>query len=116
MTTIQDMTQRVSELSAAIKELESEKSDLISQISIAWSIGDLDEYLNDKGHAIVDNVQIERRSRTTWAYSTAVKALQEQEQRKLDRCQWLEEIVEKLKQHAQQESQNSELRQHQGKV
>ena len=80
MTAIQDMTQRVSEISAAIKALESEKSDLISQISIAWSIGDFDEYLNDKGHAIVDNVQIECRSRTTWAYSAAVKALQEQEQ------------------------------------
>ena len=80
MTAIQQMTQRVAMLSATIKYLEAEKSDLIGQLSIAWSIGDLDEYVDDKGNAVVDNVRIERRSRTTWSYSSAVKALQEKEQ------------------------------------
>ena len=80
MTAIQEMTQRVAQLSASIKELETEKSDLISQLSVAWSIGDLDQYVDDKGNAIVDNVRIERRSRTTWNYSSAVKVLQEKEQ------------------------------------
>jgi hypothetical protein len=60
--------------------LETEKSDLISQLSVAWSIGDLDEYIDDKGNAVIDSVKIERRSRTTWGYSPAVKALQEKEQ------------------------------------
>ena len=80
MAAIQEMTQRVAMLSATIKDLEAEKSDIISQLSIAWSIGDLDEYLDDKGNAVVNNVRIERRSRTTWSYSSAVKALQEKEQ------------------------------------
>ena len=80
MTAIQEMTQRVAMLSTTIKDLEAEKSDIISQLSIAWSIGDLDEYLDDKGNAVVNNVRIERRSRTTWSYSSAVKALQEKEQ------------------------------------
>ena len=80
MTAIQEMTQRVALISASIKELETEKSDLISQLSVAWSIGDLDEYIDDKGNAVVDSVRIERRSRTTWSYSSAVKALQEKEQ------------------------------------
>ena len=64
MTAIQEMTQRVAMLSAAIKEMEAEKSDLISQLSVAWSIGDLDEYIDDKGNAVIDSVRIERRSRT----------------------------------------------------
>ena len=80
MTAIQEITQRVAMLSASIKELEAEKSDLLSQLSIAWSIGDLDQYIDDKGNAVVDSVRIERRSRTTWSYSSAVKALQEKEQ------------------------------------
>jgi hypothetical protein len=80
MTTVQEMTQRVAWLSGFIKELEAEKSDLISQLSVAWSIGDLDEYIDDKGNALIDSVKIERRSRTTWGYSPAVKALQEKEQ------------------------------------
>jgi hypothetical protein len=80
MTAIQEMTQRVAMLSASIKEMEAEKSDLISQLSVAWSIGDLDEYIDDKGNAVIDSVRIERRSRTTWGYSPAVKALQEKEQ------------------------------------
>ena len=80
MTAIQEMTQRVALISASIKELETEKSDLISQLSVAWSIGDLDEYIDDKGNAVIDSVKIERRSRTTWGYSPAVKALQEKEQ------------------------------------
>ena len=58
MTAIQQMTQRVAMLSATIKDLEAEKSDLIGQLSIAWSIGDLDEYVDDKGNAVVDNVRI----------------------------------------------------------
>lgn len=80
MTAIQEMTRRVAMISATIKDLEAEKSDLIGQLSIAWSIGDLDEYVDDKGNAVVDNVRIERRSRTTWSYSLAVQALQEKEQ------------------------------------
>ena len=74
------MTQRVAIISASIKELEAEKSDLISQLSVAWSIGDLDQYIEDNGSAVVDSIRIERRSRTTWSYSPAVKALQEKEQ------------------------------------
>ena len=80
MTAIEEMTQRVAMISASIKELEAEKSDLISQLSVAWSIGDLDQYIEDNGAAVVDSVRIERRSRTTWSYSSAVKALQEKEQ------------------------------------
>jgi hypothetical protein len=80
MTDVQEMTQRVAFISTSIKELEAEKSELISQLSVAWSIGDLDEYIDDKGNAVVDSVRIERRSRTTWSYSPAVKALQEKEQ------------------------------------
>jgi len=80
MTDIQEMTQRVATLSASIKELEAEKSDLLSQLSVAWSIGDLDQYIDDKGNAVVNSVRIERRSRITWSYSPAVKALQEKEQ------------------------------------
>ena len=80
MTNVQEMTQRVAFISASIKELETEKSDLISQLSVAWSIGDLDEYIDDKGNAVVESVRIERRSRTTWSYSPAVKTLQEKEQ------------------------------------
>ena len=74
------MTRRVSEISSLVKELEAEKSDIISQLSVAWSIGDLDEYLDDKGNPIIDDVRLERRSRSTWSYSPAVKALQEREQ------------------------------------
>jgi len=80
MAAIQEITQRVAQLSASIKELEAEKSDLISQLSVAWSIGDLDQYIDGKGNAVIDSVRIERRSRTTWSYSSAVKALQEKEQ------------------------------------
>jgi hypothetical protein len=80
MTDVQEMAQRVAFISTSIKELEAEKSELISQLSVAWSIGDLDEYIDDKGNAVVDSVRIERRSRTTWSYSPAVKALQEKEQ------------------------------------
>jgi len=80
MTAIQEMTRRVSEISSLVKELEAEKSDIISQLSVAWSIGDLDEYLDDKGNPIIDDVRLERRSRSTWSYSPAVKALQEREQ------------------------------------
>jgi hypothetical protein len=80
MTAIEEMIQRVAMLSASIKELEVEKSDLISQLSVAWSIGDLDQYIEDNGSAVVDSIRIERRSRTTWSYSPAVKALQEKEQ------------------------------------
>jgi hypothetical protein len=80
MTAIEEMTQRVAIISASIKELEAEKSDLISQLSVAWSIGDLDQYIEDNGSAVVDSIRIERRSRTTWSYSPAVKALQEKEQ------------------------------------
>jgi uncharacterized small protein (DUF1192 family) len=80
MTTVQEMTQRVAWLSGSIKELEAERSNLIGQLSVAWSIGDLDEYIDDSGNAVVGTVKIERRSRTTWGYSPAVKALQEKEQ------------------------------------
>jgi hypothetical protein len=80
MTSIQEMTERVAMLSASIKKLEVEKSDLISQISVAWSIGDLDEYIDDKGNPVINSIRIERRSRATWSYSPAVKALQEKEQ------------------------------------
>ena len=80
MTTVQEMTQRIAWISGFMKELETEKSDLISQLSVAWSIGDLDESIDDKGNAVIDSVKIERRSRTTWGYSPAVKALQEKEQ------------------------------------
>jgi hypothetical protein len=80
MTAIQEMTYRVSEISSLIKQLETEKSDLISQLSVAWSIGDLDEYLDDKGNAVIEDVKLERRSRSTWSYSPAVKELQEREQ------------------------------------
>jgi hypothetical protein len=80
MTAIQEMTRRVSEISALIKELETEKSDLIGQLSVAWSVGDLDDYLDEKGNAVVEDVKLERRARTTWSYSPAVKALQEREQ------------------------------------
>ena len=80
MTAIQEMTQRVASISASIKELETEKSDLISQLSVAWSIGDLDQYIDGKGNAVIDSIRIERRSRTTWSYSSVVKALQEKEQ------------------------------------
>jgi hypothetical protein len=58
MTNVQEMTQRVAFISASIKELETEKSDLISQLSVAWSIGDLDEYIDDKGNAVVDSVKL----------------------------------------------------------
>lgn len=80
MTAIQEMTRRVSEISSFIKQLEAEKSDLISQLSVAWSVGDLDDFIDEKGNAVVDDIRLERRSRTTWSYSPAVKALQEREQ------------------------------------
>lgn len=80
METIEDTAIRVAQISAQIKELESEKSNLITQLSDAWAIGDLDEYIDDKGNAVINSIRIERRSRTTWSYSPAIKALQQQEQ------------------------------------
>ena len=80
MIAIQSMTERVAEIAFTIKALEKEKTELIDQISFKWSIGELDEYLDDKGNAIVESLRIERRSRTTWSYSPMIKSMQEQEQ------------------------------------
>jgi len=78
--TVQIMTQRISEISAAIKVLEKEKAELIDNISFKWSLGELNQYLNEKGNAIMGNVCLERRTRTTWSYSPMVKSMQEREQ------------------------------------
>ena len=80
MNTIQTMTERVTEISAAIKALEKEKTELIDDISFKWSLGELDEYLDEKGNAIVESIRIERRTRTTWSYSPMIKSMQEREQ------------------------------------
>jgi hypothetical protein len=70
---------RLAEISSMIKQLEEEKQNLLVDISFGWSLGDLDNLINDKGHAIFDDIRVERRQRETWTYSPAIKAAQEQE-------------------------------------
>jgi hypothetical protein len=70
---------RLDEISRMIKQLEEEKQNLLTDISLAWSVGDLDSLINDKGHVIFDDVRVERRQRETWTYTAAIKAAQEHE-------------------------------------
>ena len=70
---------RLAEISTMIKQLEAEKENLITDVSLAWSVGDLDTRINDKGHVIFDDIRVERRQRETWTYTAAIKTAQEQE-------------------------------------
>jgi len=70
---------RLAEISTMIKQLEEEKQNLITDVSLAWSVGDLDSLINEKGHVIFDDIRVERRQRETWTYSPSIKAAQEQE-------------------------------------
>lgn len=79
MNEFKTIAERLAEISNIIKQLEEEKKNLLTDISLAWSVGDLDNLVDDKGHVVFDQIRVERRQRETWVYSPAIKEAQEQE-------------------------------------
>lgn len=81
MGTAESLVQEIAELKATIHSLDQRLKDRLGELQGAIALGELDDYIADgEGAYELEGCRIKQLTKTTWAYSGAVKALKEQEE------------------------------------
>jgi len=81
MGTAESLVQEIAELKATIQDLDQRLKKRLDELQGAIALGELDNYIADGDGAYeLEGCRIKQLSKTTWAYSNAVKALKEQEE------------------------------------
>ena len=81
MGTAESLVLEIAELKATIKDLDQRLKVRLEELEGAIALGELDDYIADGDGAYeVDGCRIKQLTKTTWAYSSAVSALKEQEE------------------------------------
>ena len=79
MGTAESLVLEIAELKATIQDLDQRLKERLEELEGAIALGELESYFAE-GVYEVDGCRIKQLSRTTWTYSSAVKALKEQEE------------------------------------
>jgi len=77
---VEDLIQQISDTKQAIKLMEHQLKAYMATLDEYRANGLLDSYECEDGTFFINNCRLLPVTRSTWAYSSAVKELQEQEQ------------------------------------
>ena len=80
MTQVEDLIQQISDTKQAIKLMEHQLKAYMATLDEYRANGLLDSYECEDGSFYISDCRLLPVTRSTWAYSSAVKELQEQEQ------------------------------------
>ena len=81
MGTAESLVLEIAELKATIQSLDQRLKKRLDELQGAIALGELDDYIADGDGAYeLEGCRIKQMSRTSWTYSSAVKALKEQEE------------------------------------
>ena len=81
MGTAESLVQEIAELKATIQDLDQRLKKRLDELQGAIALGELDDYIADGDGAYeLEGCRIKQLTKTTWAYSSAVKTLKEQEE------------------------------------
>ena len=80
MTQVEDLIQQISDTKQAIKFMEHQLKAYMATLDEYRANGLLDSYECEDGSFYISDCRLLPVTRSTWAYSKAVKELQEQEQ------------------------------------
>jgi hypothetical protein len=80
MTQVEDLIQQISDTKQAIKLMEHQLKAYMATLDEYRANGLLDSYECEDGTFFINDCRLLPVTRSTWAYSNAVKELQEQEQ------------------------------------
>ena len=79
MGTAESLVLEIAELKATIQDLDQRLKVRLDELEGAIALGELESYFAE-GVYEVEGCRIKQLTKTTWAYSSAVKALREQEE------------------------------------
>ena len=81
MGTAESLVLEIAELKATIQDLDQRLKKRLDELQGAIALGELDDYIADgEGAYELEGCRIKQLTKTTWAYSSAVSALKQQEE------------------------------------